>query len=96
MTDARKPITPADLPLELPEPCPICGAKVLLTGVQAWCPDDGSFDTVDLDCETEPDIDGPDWPDWHRGHFSMPYVDWLPYENRMLDWLDETYFWVAT
>jgi hypothetical protein len=79
------------LPLELPFPCPICGAKVRLTAVTEWGTDDGHIEFAEYECETEPDIDSGDWPDWHRGHYAMPYVDWLPWENRMLTWLNRNY-----
>jgi len=44
---------------------------------------------ISLECVTEPDIDSDDWPAWHRHHWSMPYVDWLPVENRVLRWFQK-------
>jgi hypothetical protein len=81
------------LPLALPPEfaCPICGAKVHLAGVTEWGLEDGEIVRVEYDCETEPDIDSDDWWDWHRGYFSMPYVDWLPWEVQMLRWLNRHY-----
>lgn len=88
--DEKREITAA-LPLTLPQPCPICGAKVILSGVTEWGADDGEIIGVEYDCETEPAIDSDEWEDWFNGHFSMPYVDWLPWENRMLAWLNRHY-----
>ena len=79
------------LPLTLPQPCPICGAKVVLTHVVEWGADDGEIIGVEYECETEPDIDSDEWPDWHAGHYSMPYVDWLPWETKMIEWLNGRY-----
>ena len=89
-TDQRKPIA---LPLVLPQPCPICGAKVILTVVIEWDADDGEIIQVEYECETEPDIDSDEWSDWHRGHYAMPYVDWLPWEVAMLRWLNWHYYY---
>jgi hypothetical protein len=81
------------LPLELPRPCPICGARVYLHKVTEWGCDDGEIIGIEYDCETEPDIDSPEWEDWHQGHYAMPYVDWLPWENRMISWLNRKYYY---
>jgi hypothetical protein len=79
------------LPLKLPEPCPICGAAVYLNGVTEWHTDDGEIIGVEYDCETEPDIDSREWKPWFRWHYRMPYVDWLPWEIRMVRWLNRKY-----
>lgn len=79
------------LPLGLPRPCPICGAKVYLHAVVEWGADDGEIIGVEYECETEPDIDSDEWWDWHGHHYHMPYVDWLPWEVAMLSWLNGRY-----
>ncbi len=81
------------LPLLAPEPCPICGAKVYITGVDEWESVNGRIVHFEHECETEPDIDSDEWRDWFAGHWSMPYVDWLPWETRVQRWLDERYFY---
>jgi hypothetical protein len=81
------------LPLELPQPCPICGKRVILTGVTEWGTDDGAIVTAEYECETEPDIDSDDWEEWFQGHFAMPYVEWLPWENIMRTWLNRRYYY---
>lgn len=81
-----------DLPLTMPEPCPICGERVWLTGVTAGVIDEPTAITeAEFDCDTQPDIDGDDWPDWHAWHYHMPYADWLLWECRMLKWFNRRY-----
>lgn len=89
-----KAISNADLPIPLPRPCPICGSRVYLTAVEEWGADDGRITGAGFDCETEPDIDSAEWPNWHDGHYRMPYVDWLPYEAAALAWLARRYRYV--
>jgi hypothetical protein len=82
------------LPLTLPQPCPICGAQVVLTAVTGGEEADDGRSIVtqaDYDCTTEPAIESPEWQTWFRGHFVMPYVDWLPWEIDVLEWLNERY-----
>lgn len=80
------------LPMELPQPCPICGSKVHLLGVTAWETDTGKILEPEYECETEPDdIDSEEWDDWHRWHYDMPYVYWLPWSLKMIEWLNENY-----
>lgn len=79
------------IPLKLDEPCPICGKAVYLTGVDEWETESGVILHAEYDCETEPDIDGDEWWDWHNEHYRTPYIDWLPYEQRMLAWLKARY-----
>lgn len=77
--------------MALPQPrfaCPICGAAVHLHHVTEWATDDGEIIGVEYDCETEPDIDSPEYGDWFREHWSHPYCDWLPWETEMLAWLN--------
>ena len=39
-----------------------------------------------------PDFEDDDWDDWFHGHYSMPYVDWMPWEQRVLELLNERYY----
>ena len=91
MSEHTKPSLCGKFPLALPQPCPICGKTVYLAAVTEWGADDGEIITGEYECETEPDIDSDEWRDWHNGHYRMPYVDWLPWEYRMLDWLNKNY-----
>lgn len=70
--------------------CPICGAPIVIESIDACdLGDDGRWQPseANITCSTEPDIDAPDWREWFNGHFSMPYVDWLPLSVRVLKWL---------
>ena len=84
------------LPLRLPTDklaCPICGKTVVVAGVQCWATETGEMEEVEYDCETEPDLDSDEYEDWfHDHHEYMPYVYWLPYQERLLTWLNETYY----
>ncbi|HRH68845.1 MAG TPA: hypothetical protein PLB89_04990 [Flavobacteriales bacterium] len=76
--------------------CPICGGQ-LLVQVYEWQQDahDPKADVlaggIEVDCEHEPDIDTDEWDEWHRGHYSRPYVDWLPVETALLEWIQKNY-----
>lgn len=86
------------LPMPLPEPCPICGKNVYLYHVDEWETESGKVVHFEMECESEPpmpdlesEVFNDEWDDWFNGHYSMPYVDWMPYEYRMLDWLNQRY-----
>jgi len=84
------------LPLTLPMDklaCPMCWSSVILTQVLCWGTDSGEILEAEYDCDTEPDMDSEEWDDWFRGHHErMPYVYWLPFQQRLLTWLNETYY----
>ena len=75
-------------PLRIKARCPICGAGLLLDAGKATELDEATGEwiatEINLDCESEPDIDSDEWDEWHRWHYGMPYVDWLPLEQRIL------------
>jgi hypothetical protein len=71
--------------------CPVCGAPIVVEEVVEWECDGGRIVSLSIECTTQPDIDGDQWLDWHRGHWSMPYVDWLPVEVRVTRWLNRYY-----
>lgn len=74
-------------PFPISAKCPICGSKLLLDAGEG-CEQDSNGEwiatEIDLQCTSEPDIESQEWDDWHRWHYSMPYVDWLPLEQRVL------------
>ena len=72
--------------------CPICGGK-LYAQFDNWFEKNGQWKAqdVNIDCENEPDIDSDEWKDWHSGHYSMPYVDWLPVLHLVIDWVNKNY-----
>lgn len=46
---------------------------------------------ISINCVTEPDIDSEEWEDWFSGHWSTPYIDWLPLTQAVLVWLKKNY-----
>lgn len=76
--------------------CPICKAAIVVDEVSEWEEDDEGLmqaRTVKINCITDPDIESDEWEDWFRGHWSMPYVDWLPLEETVTQWVNERYRW---
>ena len=76
--------------------CPICKSGIVITDINEWEEtDDGTWRVSDggvlINCTSEPDIDSEDWHGWMNGHWSMPYVDWLPVCESVLEWLDANY-----
>jgi hypothetical protein len=65
-------------------PCPYCGGKVLFRAT-AWVQeDDGTWaaDSGDLECDSEPAIDLPEWHEWNNAHGSMDYGEaWHRYHE---------------
>lgn len=70
--------------------CPICGAGVIVGDFDEWETETGAVTECGfhIDCISEPDFDDPDYDDWLNGHWSMPYVDWLPLEVRLYRWFN--------
>lgn len=74
--------------------CPICGNKLTLEIGEWEQNDDGSWQAADslyVSCVSEPDIESNDWNDWFNSHFSTPYIDWLPVQERLHSWLEKNY-----
>lgn len=82
-------------PIPIAAECPICGKPLLLNAGEG-CERDENGEWIatelQLQCTGEPGFDSPDWDDWHRWHYSMPYVDWLPLEQRLLRAVRKKYF----
>ena len=82
---------PSDVPIPIPvnvARCPICKAPLNVGEIAEWECDGGKITDFSIDCTTEPDIDGDEWPEWHAEHYHMPYVDWLPLEVPVGRWLN--------
>jgi len=86
------------LPLKVPAviaTCPICGDCIYIDGVDEWYEEGNQMRLdpemgVSLDCGSAPDIDEGDEDEWHdfmRGHWSTPYIDWLPVQQKVTLWL---------
>jgi len=76
--------------------CPICVGKIVITEITEWeQTDEGDWQVSDaglyINCEHEPEIGTPEWNGWMNGHWSMPYVDWLPVSERVLSWINAHY-----
>jgi hypothetical protein len=83
------------LPLKAPAViavCPICGDCIYIDGVDEWYEEDGQMRIdpqmggVSLDCGSAPDIDSDDFDEWMNGHWSTPYIDWLPIQQKVTRW----------
>lgn len=77
--------------------CPICGAAIQVDEVSEWEKDDSGewkAECVKIDCVTFPGYDDRGkFDDYMRSHWSMPYVDWLPIELEVTEWVNENYSW---
>lgn len=77
--------------------CPICGDKLNVEEVDGWeLDDDGKWkiDSIKVDCVTFPGFDDHDeFENYMSGHYSMPYVDWMPLEQSILKWVNDNYTW---
>jgi len=74
--------------------CPICGAPIV-GHFEAWeKTEDGNWqgaEHIKLDCTWEPDINSDEWEDWFESHWSTPYIDWLPLEIRLGEYINKKY-----
>ena len=69
--------------------CPYCGAPVVADIHETTQQEDGSWmiTSINVDCDSEPDIDGPDWEQWWDEH-SHDYCDkWHTLHDRLIRWL---------
>lgn len=69
--------------------CPICDAPLANEDVYEWESNTGEITEsgFSVECTMQPDIDGGEWPDWHAEHWSHPYIDWVPIEPVIHEWL---------
>lgn len=79
--------------------CPICGEKITLE-IDEWTSDyDGwkaSDAGVHTSCISEPDIMDDNYEAWMNHHFQYPYIDWLPVDRKIYDWLEDNYRFTET
>lgn len=77
--------------------CPICDAAICIDEVSEWNEDDfGNWKAaaVKIDCVMFPGFeDEGAFDDYMAGHWSTPYIDWLPLEKRVTDWVNARYSW---
>lgn len=72
--------------------CPYCGGKLTATANEWSQEPDGTWvaETLDLSCDSEPDIDGDEWEGWWAGH-SMDYcADWHAAHDKLTAYLKRT------
>ena len=73
--------------------CPYCDTK-LTAHSEAWTQeDDDSWIATDVqvDCETEPDMESEEWEEWMKWHSDMPYVYMLPVVQTVTKWINSKY-----
>lgn len=77
--------------------CPICGEDIYIEEVDSWIENgDGTWsaEAVKIDCTTFPGFDDHDaFNAYMSGHYRMPYVDWLPVEQMVTEWVNQNYTW---
>ena len=73
--------------------CPYCGGKLRFSINGSEQEEDGSWVATDLDvnCDSEPDIDGPDWQGWWDDHSSDYCHKWHDLHERLVRDLRRTH-----
>jgi hypothetical protein len=70
--------------------CPICGGGLWIESINSIeYEQEDSIDGIEftLTCQTEPAVGAVGWSEWYRDHFSTPYIDWLPIDSLVEQWL---------
>lgn len=74
--------------------CPICSERLRME-IDEWTTDwDGwkaSDAGVHVTCKSEPDITDDNFGEWLDGHYQHPYIDWLPVDQAVYEWLEDNY-----
>lgn len=88
-------LVPSGHRFEIPETiakCPYCNTK-LYVEAHAWTEENDGWvaESIEMICETEPDIDSEEWEDWERSHGDMPYVYLLPVQNQVQEWINNNF-----
>jgi hypothetical protein len=73
--------------------CPYCNKKMTCSIDGMIEDDEGRWmaDSIQMDCETEPDIDSAEWEEWFATHSDMPYAYMLPAEQKALRYINSKY-----
>ena len=75
--------------------CPICKAALVIEDIDEYEAATGRVTEggLHITCITQPDFDedDDDYEEWFRGHYAMPYVDWLPVNRKVYGWFDKRY-----
>lgn len=95
MMDAIKQykIVPETKEFKFRKLCPYCSGDLTYVAEGWESDDDGLYmaDSFDAQCSNEPDIESDEWEEWLRQHSDMPYVNWLPVNNQVQEWINERY-----
>ena len=87
-------IVPQDKEFKFKKLCPYCQGDLTYTA-NGWEQDDNGLwmaDSFDMDCSTEPDMENEDeWNDWFNNHSDMPYVNQLPVDKRVKEFINSKY-----
>lgn len=77
----------------LKRPCPYCGGKLTMSINGADLDEATGWIATDLDinCDTEPDIDGPDWQGWWEDHSHDYCEKWHDLHARVVRNLKRTH-----
>lgn len=80
-----------------PHKCPICGDGLTVEDIVGYARDESNglwmADSIVLECITQPSFSDDAFRDFMDDHYQMPYVDWLPIEMAVIDWLNRYYRW---
>lgn len=91
---SRFKIIPENKILYARKRCPICSSNIKITA-NAWeyCEKTKLWmaTEIEVNCTKEPDLESDEWEEWFNWHYSMPYVDWLPLEIRLLKSIQKKY-----
>ena len=74
--------------------CPYCGGvlQVTFTGWEQQADGKWLADELQVDCQTEPAMESPEWDDWMKQHSEMPYVYQLPVDEKIKTWINRHFF----
>jgi len=73
--------------------CPYCGGDLTYT-CNGWEADDNGLwmaDSFDMECSTEPGVEGEEWEDWMQNHSDMPYVNQLPVDAQVKEFINSRF-----
>lgn len=85
--------------LEVPkniQDCPYCGDPLWISSIDEWSEgEDGNgpiqVEHIMLDCKSESSMCLKKWEEWNHWHSQMPYVYWMPAEEKVIDWLNQNF-----
>jgi hypothetical protein len=73
--------------------CPYCSGDLTYVA-NGWEQDENDFwkaDCFDMECSSEPNVESEEWEDWMRQHSDMPYVNQLPVDEKVKEYINSKY-----